>query len=289
MIDWRDFTYSNEGENVFPLLFTAPNSEDTLPLSARDSIMPALWKDRFDTPLDKIINEIDAKAHDTPRGYRTFSFDLSKLDYQETTLVMWSFTQLIPRLRSHFRGSFSWLASMSDEDVLRWLLHNALLLHPDIAAKVEKQWRRTVSNDNVIGVHVRHSDRKIPLEPYYKALDGVFKKVPNAELLVATDNIGVQKQMVQRYKKVVYNEKWFPEEGKIMHQSVDCPDRTQNAIDALLDMYMLAKCKYLIFAGSSTFSYLSSLISTYPRENIIDTESKNPIIQIKKTVKRLLV
>ena len=45
-----------------------------------------------------------------------------------------------------------------------------------------------------------------------------------------------------------------------MHQNFDCPDRTQNAVDALIDMYMFSKCKYLVFSGGSSFSYMSKLI-----------------------------
>ena len=146
-----------------------------------------------------------------------------------------------------------------------------------------------MSQESVVGVHIKFTDMRISIEPYYKVLDKLFNTIPNLEMFLATDNIGVQQDMIVRYKKVVYNEKWFPVEGQTMHQSEACPDRTQNANDALLDMYMLAKSKYLVFAGSSTFSYLSSLISTSARENIIDTERNKPVVQIKKAIKGWLI
>ncbi len=286
VIDWSDFTYSNQGENALPKLFTVPNSKEHLPESARCSVAPLLWVDQLDRQASEVVQEVDPIAHNTWRGYRKFSFDFSSLDHPEQTLVMWTYSHLIPRMRRHFRGPFSWLSSMTDEDIMRWLLNNRLILHPDIMATVERQWRLKVSQDNVVGVHIRFTDLKLSIEPYYNVLDNLFKTVPNLEMFLATDNISVQKNMIKRYYRVVYNDKWFPAGGQAMHHNNACPDRTQNAIDALLDMYMLAKCSYLIYAGSSTFSYLSSLLSTSPTHHIIDTERRKPLIQMKKTIKR---
>jgi hypothetical protein len=74
-----------------------------------------------------------------------------------------------------------------------------------------------------------------------------------------------------------------------MHLSEHCPDRLQNAIDALIDMYTLAKCQYLVFASSSTFSYISSLSSTMPGSNIIDIERNDPIIRLKKIARKFVI
>jgi hypothetical protein len=289
VVDWSDRAYSDNGESVFPRLFAAPNSEDVLPTCARDSVRPALWADRLNQPADQVVEEIDAKAHSGLRGYRKFSFDLSRIDYPEKTLVMWSYTQLISRFRRYFRGSFSWMSSLSDEELMRWLLQNAMILQPDIMENVEAQWRNTVSREDVIGVHIRYTDKRTPLEPYYKVIDKLLTAAPNAELFLATDNLSVQKDMVGKYKRVVFHQKWLPTDGQAMHYNASCPDRAQSAIDALTDMYMLSKSKYLVFCGSSTFSYLSSVISSSPYENIIDIERSNPVIQLRKTVKKLLV
>ena len=289
VIDWTDRTYSSSGENVFQKLFVARNSVEVLPHWALDSVNPPLWAQRMGKSSSEVIDEIDAKAYDGLRAYRKFSFDFSRIDHSEKTLVMWSYNHLIPRLRKHFRGQFTWLSSKTDEEIISWLLHSEMLLHPDIAKSVEQRWRSLVSQENIIGVHIRHTDRKLPLAPYFKAIDELLQRAPGAEMFLATDNIGVQSMVIERYKKVVYNKKWFPAEGEVMHLSKICPDRTQNAIDALLDMYMLSKCRYLVFAGSSTFSYMSSLITTSPRSDIINVEQHNPVIQFKRALKRAFV
>ena len=95
--------------------------------------------------------------------------------------------------------------------------------------------------------------------------------------------------MVAKYKRVVFHKKWLPTDGQAMHYNASCPDRTQSAIDALTDMYMLSKSNYLIYSGSSTFSYLSSVISSSPNGNMTDIERLNPVLQLKRTVKKLLV
>lgn len=287
VVDWSDSAYSNSGENVFPRLFVAQNSVNSLPVSAHNSVRPALWAARLHRHAEQVVEEIDPRAHNGLRGYRKFSVDFSRTDYHEKTLVMWSYNQLIPRLRRHFHGPFSWLSSLSDEDIMRWLLQNAMTLHPDIMKNVEKQWRSMVSKDDIIGVHIRYTDRKIPLTQYYKSIDRLLRVAPNAEIFLATDNLIVQKEMAEKYTKVVYHKKWLPEDGRAMHYNTLCPDRAQSAIDALLDMYMLARSKYLVFAGSSTFSYLSSFISRSPYNNIVDIERNNPVVQIKKVIKRM--
>ena len=289
VVDWSDSTYSDDGQNVFPKLFKVPNSEPQLPVSAYESVRPSLWKGRLKQQAPEVIQEIDPAAHRSLIALRQFSFDLSKLGYDEKTLVMLSYTHLIPKLRRHFHGQFSRLAKMSDEDIMSWLLREVLVLSQDMMAKVEGRWTKLAGGENMIGVHVRFTDLKTTLGSTYKAVDALIESVPNYKLLLATDNIGVQNAMIQRYKKVVTNEKWFPDEGATMHLSEHCPDRLQNAIDALIDMYTLAKCQYLVFASSSTFSYISSLISTMPKSNIIDIERSDPIIRLKRLARKFVV
>ena len=288
VIDWSDFTYSEDGSNVFPRLFTVPNSEAQLPVSSYKSVRPPLWKGRLNNQAAEVIQEIDPAAHRSLRAQRKFSFDLSNLEYDEHTLVMFSYTQLIPKLRGHFQGNFAGLSKLSDEDIMRWLLREVLVLQEDVSSKVESQWATLASGETMVGVHVRFTDLKITLASTYDAVDKLLDSIPNYKLLLATDNISVQSDMIKRYKNVVTNEKWFPKEGQTMHQSEHCPDRLQNAIDALIDMYTLSKCQYLIFARSSTFSYISSLISTMPPTHIIDIERNDPIVRLKRIARKLL-
>jgi hypothetical protein len=54
-----------------------------------------------------------------PQSWRKFSIDLTKLDYQEDVIVMWTFDQKVDLLRSHFKGEFKELSQSSTETILR--------------------------------------------------------------------------------------------------------------------------------------------------------------------------
>ena len=46
IIDWSDFTYSNDETNVFPLLFTCTDEDPPLAIPETNSISPPLWRDQ---------------------------------------------------------------------------------------------------------------------------------------------------------------------------------------------------------------------------------------------------
>ena len=292
IVDWSDFTYSNAGENVFPLLFRCPEAEPAIAIPDTESISPPLWRGRLSKSASVVISEVDPSAYTTRKGYRRFSYDLDTLDHQEEVLIMWSYTQLIRRARKHFRGEFAALAKQSDRSILAELLHTALMPRPELRERINK-WRVEHFGDGpVIGVHIRFMDSILPHVPFIKmrtsidtffpAIDRVMATIPRATIFLATDNREAQRLIEQRYPKVIATEKWFPTTGIEMHQNPECPDRFNNAVEALIDMYLLAECDYLVFPSSSTFSYISSLCTTIPHAHIIDVERFHPVIRIVK-------
>ena len=292
IIDWSDFTYSNDETNVFPLLFTCPDAEPPLEIPDTDSISPPLWRGRLHKSASVVISEVDPSAYAGRRGYRLFSYDLDKLDHPEELLVMWSYTQLIRRARKHFRGHFAAWAKMSDEAILSEILRTTLIPRPEIRARIKKWQAENFGSGPVIGVHIRFMDSKIPWLPFIKfrtsidsffaAIDKIRAHAPDAVIFLATDNREAQNLVEKRYPKVIATEKWFPTTGFEMHQNPECSDRMNNAVEALIDMYLLAECDYLVFPSSSTFSYISSLISKIPRARIVDVERNDPIIRVVK-------
>ena len=185
---------------------------------------------------------------------------------------MWSYTQLIRRARKHFRGDFATLASKSDDSILAELLRTSLLPRIEIRARVKKWQAEHFGSGPVIGVHIRFMDTKLPnvpfvnsrtsIDSFFAAIDGIMTKVPKSVIFLATDNREAQHLVEKRYPRVVATEKWFPTTGtaKEMHQNDECPDRFNNAIEAIVDMYLLAECDYLVFPSSATFSYISEFV-----------------------------
>ena len=120
------------------------------------------------------------------------------------------------------------------------------------------------------------------LDLFFAAIDRIVAKVPEAVIFLATDNREAQRLVEKRYSKVIATEKWFPTTGNEMHQNPECSDRLNNAVEALIDMYLLAECDYLVSPSSSTFSYISSLLANIPPARIVDVERNDPVIRIVK-------
>jgi Nodulation protein Z (NodZ) len=295
IVDWSDFTYSNDETNVFPLLFTCTDTDPSSEIPNTNSISPSLWRGRLNKSASVVISEVDPSAYISRRGYRRFSYDLDILDHPEDVLVMWSYTQLIRRARRHFRGEFADLAKKSDEAILSDLLRSSLMPRAEIRARIRKWKAEHFGSGPVIGVHIRFMDTKIPWLPFLKlrtsidsffaAIDKIKAKVPEAAIFLATDNREAQRLVEDRYRNVIATEKWFPTTGHEMHQNPECSDRLNNAVEALIDMYLLAECDYLVFPSSSTFSYISSLLANIPRARIVDVERNDPVVRIVKAAR----
>jgi hypothetical protein len=296
VIDWGDETYSDDGSNVFPRLFECPDVDLATAVPDTESISPSLWRGRMAQSVAEVIQEIDPSAHTSRSGYRRFSADLTRLDHPETILVMFSYTHTIPVLRRHFREEFSYLRKMSDEEILSRLLRTNLVLHHAIRARVASWKTAHFGQAPVIGTHIRFMDTRFPLLPMldrrtsiesiFGAIDRIRRKVSDQTIFVATDNREAQRQVEERYLRTISTEKWFPTTGIDLHQNRECPDKLQNAVEALMDMYLLAECDYLVFPGSSTFSYMSSLYTSMPRANIVDIERNDPIIRAIKLARQ---
>ncbi|MBP7936275.1 MAG: hypothetical protein KA354_16660 [Phycisphaerae bacterium] len=200
---------------------------------------------------------------------------------------MWCFSHQIGTLRRYFTGSFGHYATMTDEAILSELLHTEMLLHPRIRDVVER-FVESRFHRPVIGVHVRFMDRRSRIEHFFGAIDRAKQRARDGMIFLATDNKEAERRIRERYGDVFVTEKWFPSSGVSMHQNPECPDRLNNAIEALVDMYLLAACDYLVYPGSSTFSQISALVSDMPRGNIYDIERYDLRIRLKRFVRGLV-
>jgi hypothetical protein len=104
IIDWSDYTYSDDGSNVFPRFFQCPLYDPTDEIPDTDSVSPGIWRGNLNESAIDLSNR-----YSNDRGsevWRKFSIDLKRLDYREDVVVMWAYTQQIDLLRSHFTGAF---------------------------------------------------------------------------------------------------------------------------------------------------------------------------------------
>lgn len=285
--DWTDDTYSNAGENVFHALFECTQSVDKLPDLSETSVVPALWVGRLDQSANALVDEFDHGQHSGAALWRKYSIDLETLDHPERYGMFWSYTQHFKLLRKHLQGAWADWAPLSDEQILARILQRHITLSKDIRGKVDA-FKQAHFQGEVIGLHVRYMDRKTSLKDFLRHVDRLHARKPDAMIFLATDNKEAEERIRARYPKVTTTPKWFPETGISMHQNPECPDRLTNAVEALVDMYLLAECDYLVFPGSSTFSKIASLISRMAPRNIIDIERYSPRIRLKRFVKSFL-
>jgi len=287
IIDWRDGSYSNDGSNTFSQFFDCSGvyPETILPNDA--TVNPAIWDGHLDKSMNEMISRFDPEKHSSIRIHRKYSIDVRRLDYDEDIVIFWYYTGRTEKLKKLLHEGLEGYERLDSNGIIRKVLTEKMLLHADIRRRIEefkaKRWPK-----KVIGVHIRYTDRKTNLAKYEKQLNRFLKQFPDAHIFLATDNQEVGCRYREKYDNVFSTPKWFPEGMASMHQNTGCPDKIENGIEALVDMYLLAECDCLIYSGYSTFSLISRILSDAKPKNIVDIDRFNIKVQLKKNIRELL-
>jgi hypothetical protein len=77
------------------------------------------------------------------------------------------------------------------------------------------------------------------------------------------------------YPDVVTTSHWYPRPGERVHDSKLVPDARASGADALVDLYLLAACDYLVVDTLSTFSDVARLLSNAPQSNVYNVFRKH--------------
>jgi hypothetical protein len=288
IVDWRDESYSNDGSNTFAKFFSCPtvHSETDLPLTG--TIRPNVWTNQLHKSMSSMISEYDPNKHSSIFIHRKYSVDARKPDYAEDIVVFWYYTGRIRALKPHLRDADCGFAGLDSDGTIRKVLLEQMKLSDEVRQHIDNFKSAIDWPEKVIGLHIRHTDMKTNLAHYERALRRFLQREPNAHIFLATDNRQVSDDYHKRFKNVFSTSKWFPDRFSPMHQNSTCPDKVLNGIEALVDMYLLADCDYLIYPDSSTFSRISRLLSNIPSENIIDTERFNLKVHLKRYIRELV-
>jgi nodulation protein Z len=286
IVDWSDFAYSSDRSNVFHRLFACPEAEPPCPIPDTDSVTPAIWRGHLDLTANLMIRKFAPGHHSGLTIHRKFSADLSRVDHPEEVAVVWSFTHQFKAVRRHVHGPLTEFAGLSDMEVARQMLGNSLRPLPSVMARVDEFDRRyLVGQGPVVGLHIRYTDRKTPLPALRRSLNRIRSVHPDCPIFLATDNLSLLHQFTRLYAPVISTPKWYPESGKRMHASNACEDKLEAGIEALVDMYLLARCDYLVYSSNSTFPVISSLVTKAPPSNVIDVERRNLVVRARQTLR----
>jgi hypothetical protein len=153
------------------------------------------------------------------------------------------------------------------------MLAEDLILHPQIREHVE-QIKSNNFSKRTVGVHIRYTDYRVNLWSILTKLTILIKAEPDLQIFLATDSAQIKEMFEDFYSNVLTIPHWYGAHGSQIHQNLDCPDRMENGIEALIDLYLLAECDYLIIDTSSIFSYVASLVTKTPESNIFNVNPR---------------
>jgi len=278
IIDWSEGSYSEDEMNVFLLYFKNDNLASLDDLEEIKSIYPKMWENNLDKSFGGLKQQLNLK------GYPDMSFNISKLDYDQDILVFCAYSSKVHAMRRLFKDKFSYLNTMTNPQILAKIIRENFELQPDIRSRIDN-FKAKNFGKNTIGVHIRYSDMKIPLDEIYQKVKQVVQQNKQATIFLATDSKEVSENFQNTYEKVVKTDKWFSPSGERLHQNwTQCPDRIENGKQALIDLYLLSECDSLIFSSQSSFGYVASLLSD--SKKLYDIKESSNLID--KVVKKIL-
>lgn len=281
VIDWRDGVYAAPGTNAYPLLFQSPIALDPGIFDNRRDVTPSVWADRLSEYPSLIVGD----EHKGAMIYRKSCVDLSRLSQPDSLAVFWSYVPKMQRLWRHlrrdprYRGR-SYDSIMSDY-LNRFFTPNDRVL---AAATLEGLPRP------VIGAHLRYTDMRGPLEAIKREIGRLRARLPESPVFLATDSSEAQADIQATFDNVHVTEKYLPEDGQQLHVHLrsDGVDPLREAENAMIDMWSLAACDYLVYSRNSTFSISSALIGGIPRSHQRDVDRHDPKIVLKRLIQNVL-
>jgi len=280
-IDWRDGIYAPEGVNAYPLLFESRLPTDCSAFDQAAEVHPPVWNGKVKLHPTHIIEGLFPGHHSDPFIYRRTAASLRNLDLDTPVAVFWSYVPKLARLRGHLARDSRFVHETQSETFRRYL---CTYFQPVAGVKARTEALLAHLTRPIIGVHVRYTDLKAPLDPIRNAIRRQLRSAPNAGIFLATDNLEVERQLREEFPRLVSHTKLLPESGEALY--LHSEGVIEEAKNGLVDMWTLAQCDRLIHAGRSTFSRTSALMGGIHKSRQIDVDRYNPKIRAKLLVQR---
>jgi len=279
-IDWRFGVYGMPpDENLFEKIFKLKGVDYSSGIPQTDSVNPQIWKNSFDRSFDQLRRENNFPEFDRQLALEQYSVDYTKFDHDDEIVVIWDFDHfdhLIGALKE--RGIIE--EPKSTFHAMGQVYNKYFQLQDEPSKFIKDRLYKifsNVENSTLLGVHVRETDesfdcyRPAKRRDYFKKVNSFLKKDKRiGHIFLATDNIKVQEQFISKFgKKILFNEKWFDQPGDPLHLSLDhCPDKWENILNALFEIYALSQCDYIIRRRQTSFSRLSQSIGLFDDANV---------------------
>jgi hypothetical protein len=284
VIDWREGMYLPAGQNLYPALFERP-ADDPGPeaYDAETDVVPAIWSGRLhEQPIDLIRSEFP-RSHSNPFVYRRLSLDLARPAHPAKIAVFWSYLPKFARLRSALRRDLRF-SGQPASDLARAAIAQHFRPNARVRSAVDALFAQR--ERPIIGVHIRYTDRKAPLGRIERELARLRQRLPDAAIFLATDNSEVERRIMRRFAGAFVIEKEMGSFGAALHFDAVFADPLREAENALIDLWALSRCDWLIHSRHSTFSVAAALIGRIPRSRQVDVDRYTAKVVLKRMFQR---
>lgn len=294
-IDWKDRTYGDATRNYFVDLFQTVGLQiaGSVPTAVRTA--PNTWAGRLSMSLDDVV-VADRFSWNRAGGRARYSFDQTRLDYEEDVLVMWEMDQY-PMVRALYEARFPGRAGLTDTQAQAQFFQAHFVVDPSVQSRVNAFMAEHNATRPVIGVHVRLTDeseacrRNPTLSAFLRATSRILRKSHAAAIFLASDNRDVIDRFQSEFgaDRILMIDKWLPKAGMHLHKNPQCPDLLQSARDALVDACLLGRCDWLVASHESAFSRLAAILSTAPPARHLLLFPHVPLaVRLRSAVRRIL-
>lgn len=289
IVDWGDSMYSQRTAqkigrvNSFNRVFWNKNTICGFSkLKPYFSIKPKAWKGHLRSNVFILAKSAGISESPGWKGNnfwnnRLITINYGKFNYTERVLVYYSIYATKGTFLMYRKLLGGKYAQMPYLEFIKSMLEENIGPKKVVTQRVEEFAKENFYGREVISVHLRHTDNRIFLNPVdpkkiFKKLAEVKELHPNAKIFFATDNIKMLEECKNIYgTDVIFTNKYFHSDpNKGLH--IDREDKENSLIEALTDLYLLKRTKYLIYSGKSSFGLVAAALSTAKKENIFDAD-----------------
>ena len=301
-VDWDDGMFADKGKNAFFSFFELKNVSYT---QNKQEILNLYESGCSCYPADLSLEEIEKDAVAmfnvvTPsisrfipykylgnllfRGKMTYVMGLQSL--QRTGNGVQTYLDVLRNINKGDNMPMGGcLSKYRNEDVVMFYDARPIVNIEDISKFIspQKEILKLIDNysakynlSDCVGVHVRYTDKKpwFFLSKLYKMMDRLLKDNPAQHIFLCTDNQEIVNVFKEKYGENVFQiDKYLPNTGgqgihDFARAKLDSQTKEKMAMECILDMWLLSRCKVLYWQGNSSFSYISKYLKGDPKSTI---------------------
>ena len=291
-IDWMDGMYAPRGQCGFAPMFTLKNVEqiDVSEVDPSLKVHPRVHAGRLDMHVFDLARELDPKHRPNPPlngkyGHRKLAIDLEKPPRPGVNVFV--AYQDIWRGRRFVSRAFGLDLPEDRMSFLRWCCSRYLEVNQEIAGPITEYCEKMSEGRRSISVHFRNTDRAGKIDLHFRALDQMLRDSEDTVIFLATDSEASINQFRGRYGDAVrLLPKSFAEGGKAIHVASSESEKTQMAVEALKDVWLLRCGDELVYQGESTFGQIAQMLRPEPHRRVLNVSRNRPGFLLRQVLWR---